>query len=55
MSETFDEDSDCDCKNGAGERNYSAHTCPFKTEVNEDFDSLCRCCESCEEQCRMDT
>jgi len=21
------------------------HTCPFKTEVNDDWETLCQCCE----------
>lgn len=30
------------------------HTCPFKTEINDDYDSLCHCCEYCTSQCSDD-
>lgn len=27
------------------------HPCPYKTQINDD-DSLCDCCEECEDDCR---
>lgn len=32
----------------------SPHTCPFAVEIDDDNESLCTCCEECEENCRMD-
>ncbi len=32
----------------------SEHTCPFLSEINEDNETLCECCEYCEHQCAMD-
>ena len=40
-----------DCKCGADGRDE--HTCPFKTEINDDG-SLCNCCEGCTEECAME-
>lgn len=47
---------DCDgcecrsCHNPAEE----PHTCPYKTEINDDYESLCNCCSECEQECRWD-
>jgi hypothetical protein len=30
------------------------HTCPFQTEINDDEDFLCECCEACERECSDD-
>lgn len=30
------------------------HTCPFAVEIHDDDESLCTCCEECEDHCRMD-
>jgi hypothetical protein len=30
------------------------HTCPFAEDVNGDSESLCTCCEHCEDDCAMD-
>lgn len=30
------------------------HTCPYAEEINEDYESLCNCCEKCEHECVMD-
>ena len=29
------------------------HTCPFKTEINDDK-SICNCCNECEKECCWD-
>ncbi len=28
------------------------HPCPFRVEVNGDYESLCTCCHDCECNCR---
>ena len=28
------------------------HPCPYKTEINDDHDTLCNCCTVCERECR---
>lgn len=30
------------------------HPCPYKADVNEDSESLCRCCEDCMQVCADD-
>ena len=30
------------------------HTCPFKEDINNDYDSLCNCCSECRYECCMD-
>jgi hypothetical protein len=30
------------------------HTCPFREDVNDDSESLCNCCASCEAQCGLE-
>lgn len=38
-----------------GTETFAPHTCPFQTEINEDYDYLCRCCGACEHGCNLDT
>lgn len=30
------------------------HTCPYQSEINDDDETLCRCCEDCEYECAQD-
>ena len=30
------------------------HTCPYATEINGDYESLCDCCDDCKNECCMD-
>lgn len=30
------------------------HLCPYGMEINEDHESLCLCCEDCEQECADD-
>jgi hypothetical protein len=30
------------------------HTCPFAEEINDDGETLCRCCDDCTHECAMD-
>lgn len=41
------------CKCGNTQKS-TLHTCPFKTDMNDDYDSLCRCCSDCTHECAMD-
>lgn len=36
------------CKKNAAQEE---HTCPFREDVNDDHDSLCDCCDECEQNC----
>ena len=38
---------------GVGEA-QSPHPCPYKCEINDDADTLCECCEACEQECTDD-
>lgn len=30
------------------------HICPFRLEIDDDYETLCECCSFCEYQCAMD-
>ena len=30
------------------------HTCPYKEDINDDHETLCTCCENCQNGCAMD-
>lgn len=30
------------------------HTCPFKSEINDDTTTLCKCCDDCRSECAAD-
>ena len=30
------------------------HFCPYRREINDDSETLCDCCERCEDECRDD-
>lgn len=38
------------CENEACE----LHTCPFKSDINNDDETLCNCCDSCKRSCWED-
>ena len=41
----------CECgKNPATE----PHTCPYAEEINGDYETLCTCCEECQQNCIQD-
>lgn len=39
------------CKYG---RRTAPHTCPFQCDMNNDYTSLCTCCQDCESGCAGD-
>ncbi len=30
------------------------HSCPYQSDINGDYETLCGCCEGCMDQCAMD-
>ena len=30
------------------------HTCPYKTEIHDDFETMCNCCTDCTRECADD-
>lgn len=30
------------------------HTCPYKKDIHNDQETLCNCCESCQDECADD-
>lgn len=30
------------------------HPCPYRSDVNNDDDTLCRCCDACRHECAQD-
>lgn len=43
------EETECTC-----DLRHSGYTCPYREEIYDDYQSLCTCCEYCEEQCAWD-
>jgi len=41
----------CERCKGAG---CDPHLCPYASEINDDHETLCTCCEDCEHECAMD-
>jgi hypothetical protein len=41
------------CLRRCGGIAQSPHTCPFSTEIHNDY-TLCNCCEDCERNCADD-
>ena len=48
--EVEDDGEKCVCREVVIEE----HTCPFKEEINDDYESLCNCCEYCTQNCRWE-
>ena len=42
------------CNRCNSKEDTSLHTCPYKTEINDDYESVCDCCSDCEYECCMD-
>ena len=42
------------CNNCEVNDGKSLHTCPFSEEINNDTQTLCNCCSTCENECCMD-
>lgn len=40
----------CKCGNDADD----LHTCPYKEDINGDYESLCNCCSACRNECAKD-
>lgn len=30
------------------------HTCPYQEDVNDDYETLCNCCDECMHECSQD-
>lgn len=44
----------CEKCNNHDEYTKNEHTCPYATEILDDYESLCNCCEQCLENCAME-
>lgn len=42
------------CNNCKIREKTELHTCPFKVEIDDDIESVCDCCEECQDQCADD-
>lgn len=51
--ESNDESQDCYSTGECQAPTERHHTCPFKEDILGDSETLCRCCENCERECRM--
>lgn len=45
---------DCPYDPKCGTDAYEPCWCPFKVEINDDRETLCRCCSECRHNCAMD-
>jgi hypothetical protein len=45
----FETNDYCTCDRS----DITAHTCPFRVEIDEDYEFKCECCPYCENECRM--
>ena len=46
----IDDGSKCVC----GKCEIEEHTCPYGEEINNDYESMCKCCAYCSQQCAYD-
>lgn len=49
IKDTEDKVDKCTCADGGDE-----HTCPYAEEIHNDYESLCNCCDYCQQQCAWD-
>lgn len=42
-----------ECKCGR-EGTEEGHVCPYATDIDCDYETLCNCCEACQEACADD-
>ena len=42
------------CKKCKQHSALDLHSCPYQSDVNNDSESLCDCCEECTDECCMD-
>lgn len=40
----------CACQQCGGEAQGS-HTCPYKEEIHDDYETECNCCDNCRQSC----
>ena len=41
------------CKCGKNPAEHP-HTCPYQTDINDNYETLCNCCLECQCECAMD-
>jgi len=41
----------CDSCGSLGDKDIGLSTCPFGEEIHDDYTTLCRCCETCVQNC----
>lgn len=41
-------------RNEDGHPGRVPHACPYRSEIHDDAESLCNCCEDCTRECAMD-
>tara|TARA_R100001244_G_C5153594_1_gene130071 strand:+ start:484 stop:627 length:144 start_codon:yes stop_codon:yes gene_type:complete len=46
----MDKENKCKC----GEDGRGKHTCPYAEDIGGDYETLCNCCDECQDQCCMD-
>lgn len=46
------DDALCDCDTQVGK--ITPHTCPYREDIYDDRETLCRCCPYCRAQCAED-
>ena len=42
------------CQSCQNEEALELHTCPYREDVSNDFETLCNCCNNCISECCQD-
>lgn len=45
---------ECESKCNCGNDGKKPHTCPFLSDVDNDIETKCNCCDKCTDQCADD-
>ena len=43
------------CQRCESRKGRPLHTCPYQEDINDDKETLCNCCEQCEDMCAVET
>lgn len=49
--DNFDENEPFLCQRCGEKMVVEMHTCPYKEDINGDFETLCNCCKDCQDVC----
>jgi hypothetical protein len=44
----------CPSSHKCGNEATEGHVCPYAAEINDDTETLCKCCDECVDECAWD-